>query len=40
VVFLDDLEADVAAAREAGMRAVRFGTTRQAITDLETCLGR
>ncbi len=38
VVFLDDLEANVAAAREAGMRAVRFQSTAQAITDMEASL--
>jgi epoxide hydrolase-like predicted phosphatase len=38
VVFLDDLEANVAAARGVGMRAVLFQTTAQAITDVETCL--
>jgi epoxide hydrolase-like predicted phosphatase len=37
-VFVDDLEANVAAAREVGMRAVLFQTTAQAITDLEACL--
>ena len=38
VVFVDDLEANVAAAREVGMRAVLFQTTAQAITDLKACL--
>jgi FMN phosphatase YigB (HAD superfamily) len=38
VVFLDDLEANVAAARGVGMRAVLFQTTAQAITDMEACL--
>lgn len=37
-VFLDDLEANVAAAREVGMRAVLFQTTAQAITDVEAYL--
>jgi epoxide hydrolase-like predicted phosphatase len=37
VVFLDDLEANVAAARAVGMRAVRFRTTAQAIADVEAC---
>jgi epoxide hydrolase-like predicted phosphatase len=38
VVFLDDLEANVVAARQAGMLAVRFQSTAQAITDVEACL--
>ena len=38
VVFLDDLEANVAAARAVGMRAVRFRTNAQAIADVEACL--
>jgi epoxide hydrolase-like predicted phosphatase len=38
VVFLDDLEANVAAARQAGMRAVLFQSTARAITDMEACL--
>jgi HAD superfamily hydrolase (TIGR01509 family) len=38
VVFLDDLEANVVAAREAGMRAVLFQSTTQAITHVEACL--
>ena len=38
VVFLDDLEANVVAARQAGMKAVLFQSTAQAITDLEACL--
>jgi HAD superfamily hydrolase (TIGR01509 family) len=37
-VFLDDLEANVVAAREVGMRAVVFGSTDQAIADVEACL--
>jgi epoxide hydrolase-like predicted phosphatase len=37
-VFLDDVETHVAAAREVGMRAVRFRSTPQAIADLEACL--
>jgi putative hydrolase of the HAD superfamily len=40
VVFLDDLEANVAAARAVGMRAVWFRTTAQAITGVEACLAR
>jgi epoxide hydrolase-like predicted phosphatase len=38
VVFLDDLEANVVAARQLGMRAVLFQSTAQAIADLEACL--
>ena len=38
VIFLDDLEVNVVAARQLGMRAVLFRNTRQAITDLEACL--
>jgi epoxide hydrolase-like predicted phosphatase len=38
VVFLDDLEANVVAARKLGMRAVLFKSTSQAITDVEACL--
>jgi epoxide hydrolase-like predicted phosphatase len=38
VVFLDDLEANVVAARQLGMRAVLFQNTVQAITDVEACL--
>ena len=38
MVFLDDLEANVGAARQVGMRAVLFQSTAQAITDLEACL--
>jgi epoxide hydrolase-like predicted phosphatase len=37
-VFLDDLEANVAAARAVGMRAVRFQSTAQAIADVEARL--
>ena len=37
VVFLDDLEVNVAAARGLGMRAVRFRSTAQAIADVEAC---
>ena len=37
VVFLDDLEANVAAARQLGMRAVLFQSTTQAITDVAAC---
>jgi hypothetical protein len=38
VVFLDDLEPNVAAAGRLGMRAVLFQGTSQAICDLEACL--
>ena len=38
VVFLDDLEANVAAARRLGMRAVLFQSNAQAIADVEACL--
>jgi epoxide hydrolase-like predicted phosphatase len=38
VVFLDDLETNVVAARQLGMRAVLFQNTTQAITDVEACL--
>lgn len=38
VVFLDDLEVNVVAARRLGMRAVLFQSTAQAITDVEACL--
>jgi epoxide hydrolase-like predicted phosphatase len=37
-VFLDDLEANVVAAREVGMRAVRFQSTTQAIAEVSVCL--
>jgi FMN phosphatase YigB (HAD superfamily) len=37
-VMVDDVEANVLAAREVGMRAVRFQSTAQAIGDLEACL--
>jgi len=38
VVFLDDLEANVAAARQLGMRTVLFQSTAQAIAGVEACL--
>jgi putative hydrolase of the HAD superfamily len=38
VVFLDDLEANVVAARRLGMRAVLFQSNAQAIADVEACL--
>jgi epoxide hydrolase-like predicted phosphatase len=37
-VLLDDLEANLVAAREVGMRAVLFQSTAQAIADVEACL--
>jgi epoxide hydrolase-like predicted phosphatase len=37
-VFLDDVEENVVAAREVGMRAVQFRDTAQAIADVEACL--
>jgi putative hydrolase of the HAD superfamily len=37
-VMVDDVEANVVAAREVGMRAVLFQSTAQAITDVEACL--
>src|SRR4029453_4243024 len=38
VVFLDDLEVNVVAARQIGMWAVRFQSTAQAICEMEACL--
>jgi putative hydrolase of the HAD superfamily len=38
VLFLDDIEDNCAGAREAGMRAVRFVDTDQAIADIESAL--
>ncbi len=37
-VFLDDVEDNVVAAREVGMRPIRFRDTAQAIADVEACL--
>lgn len=37
-VFLDDSEVCVAGARQVGMQAVRFGSTEQAIADLDSYL--
>lgn len=37
--FLDDIDVNVAAARDAGMAAIRFETTTQAIADLDAVLG-
>jgi putative hydrolase of the HAD superfamily len=39
VLFLDDIEDNCAGAREAGMTAVRFVDTDQAIADIEHALG-
>jgi putative hydrolase of the HAD superfamily len=38
MVFLDDVEAAVDAARELGIHAILFRDTAQAITDIEACL--
>ncbi len=38
VVFLDDVEESVAAARDLGMQAILFQTTTQAIADIDACL--
>jgi epoxide hydrolase-like predicted phosphatase len=38
VVFLDDVEVNVVAARQLGMRAVLFQSTAQAITDMEASI--
>jgi len=38
VVFLDDQEVNVVAARQVGMRAARFQSTAQAIYEMEACL--
>ena len=38
IVFLDDVEANIAAAREFGMHAVLFQNTAQAIADIQACL--
>jgi putative hydrolase of the HAD superfamily len=38
VVFLDDVQANVVAARQVGMHAVRFQDTTQAITEVDGCL--
>ena len=37
-IFLDDLEANVAAASALGMRAILFQDTTQAIAAIESCL--
>jgi putative hydrolase of the HAD superfamily len=38
IVFLDDHEPHVAAASELGIQAILYGTTPQAIADIQTCL--
>ena len=38
-VFLDDIDVNCAAAREAGMHAVHFVSNEQALAELETLLG-
>ncbi|MGH2954789.1 MAG: HAD-IA family hydrolase, partial [Solirubrobacterales bacterium] len=38
-LFVDDVEANVEAARELGMTAVHFRENEQAISDIETVLG-
>ena len=38
IVFLDDAEANVAAAAAYGMHAILFTDTTQAIADIQSCL--
>jgi len=38
IVFLDDVEPNVAAAREFGMQAILFRETTLAIADIQACL--
>ncbi len=38
IVFLDDYEPNIVAAREFGMHAIFFQETSQAIADIQTCL--
>ena len=38
IVFLDDVEANIAAARAAGIHAILFQSTAQAIADVQACL--
>jgi epoxide hydrolase-like predicted phosphatase len=38
VVFLDDVELNVAAAREFGIQAILFRGTKEAIADIQACL--
>lgn len=38
IVFLDNVEANVAAARECGLQAILFKDTNEAIADIQACL--
>jgi putative hydrolase of the HAD superfamily len=38
IVFLDNVEANVAAAREFGIQAILFRETKEAIADIQACL--
>ncbi|MBA3945788.1 MAG: hypothetical protein H0X37_14615 [Herpetosiphonaceae bacterium] len=38
IIFLDDFEPNVAAAREFGMHTILFQDTTQAIADIRACL--
>jgi epoxide hydrolase-like predicted phosphatase len=38
IIFLDDVEPNVAAARELGMHAILFRETKEAIADVQACL--
>ena len=38
VVFLDDVEANIAAARECGIQAILFRETNEAIAAIQACL--
>src|SRR5258706_7265722 len=38
IVFLDDVEANIAAARVCGLQAILFRETRETITDIQACL--
>jgi putative hydrolase of the HAD superfamily len=38
MIFLDNLEPNVAAAREVGIHAILFQETAQAIADIQACL--
>jgi FMN phosphatase YigB (HAD superfamily) len=38
VVFLDNVEANVAAARECGIQAILFRETKEAIGAIQACL--
>jgi putative hydrolase of the HAD superfamily len=39
MLFLDDYEPNITAARALGMQAVLFQSTAQAIADIQACLG-